>query len=209
MTPASRRLAVLSLLGVAAGAAVAFAAPWQMAILAGWLAASVAYVADIMVVIARADSARTREISTREDDSRTTRGLLIAGASVMSLGGALLALHKAREPVPAAQTALLTTLAIATVVASWLTINIDFTLRYAHLFYLDPVGGVDFGTTEAPDYRDFAYLSFTIGMTYQVSDTSLLTGRFRRVLLLHAVLSYLFGVVIIATVINISAGFIA
>ena len=93
-------------------------------------------------------------------------------------------------------------------VASWLAINLDFTLRYAHLYYSDPVGGVDFGGTSEPDYRDFAYLAFTIGMTYQVSDTDLLTCRFRRVLLLHALLSYLFGVVIIAAVINVSAGFI-
>ncbi len=93
-------------------------------------------------------------------------------------------------------------------IVSWLAINVDFTLRYAHLFYSDPVGGVDFNGVDEPDYRDFAYLAFTIGMTYQVSDTNLLTSRFRRVLLLHALLSYLFGVVIIAAVINVSAGFI-
>ena len=93
-------------------------------------------------------------------------------------------------------------------IVSWLAINVDFTLRYAHLFYSDPVGGVDFNGVDEPDYRDFAYLAFTIGMTYQVSDTNLLTSRFRRVLLSHALLSYLFGVVIIAAVINVSAGFI-
>ncbi len=68
-------------------------------------------------------------------------------------------------------------------IVSWLAINVDFTLRYAHLYYTDPVGGIDFNGADEPDYRDFAYLAFTIGMTYQVSDTNLLTSRFRRVLL--------------------------
>ena len=129
-------------------------------------------------------------------------------AGVASLLGALFALHKAQQDVPELQTLLLTALAIGTVVVSWLAINVDFTLRYAHLYYTDPVGGIDFNGVDEPDYRDFAYVAFTIGMTYQVSDTSLLTSRFRRVLLLHALLSYLFGVVIIAAVINVSAGFI-
>ncbi len=101
---------------------------------------------------------------------------------------------------------MLTIAAVVTVLVSWLAVHTDFTLRYAQLYYSPPVGGVDFDGVEQPDYRDFAYLSFTIGMTYQVSDTGLLTTRFRRVLLAHALLSYLFGVVIIASVINVVAG---
>ncbi|HEX6660135.1 MAG TPA: DUF1345 domain-containing protein [Ilumatobacter sp.] len=69
--------------------------------------------------------------------------------------------------------------------------------------------GVDFvGVDEArgPDYRDFAYLSFTIGMCYQVSDTSLRDRTIRRTVMLHALMSYVFGVVIIATGVNIVAG---
>ncbi len=208
MSRANLRLLWLSLIGLASGLVLALFAPWQMALLTGWLVAAVVYAIDIGGVVVRADSARTRDISLREDDSRTLRGLIVVGACLASLLGALFALHKASKDVPALQTFLLTALAIATVVASWLAINLDFTLRYAHLYYSDPVGGVDFGGTSEPDYRDFAYLAFTIGMTYQVSDTGLLTSRFRRVLILHALLSYLFGVVIIAAVINVSAGFI-
>ena len=190
------------------GVILAFVAPWQLAVLGGYLVAAVAYVATIARVIIGADGAHTRHVSTREDDSRTTRGAVVTAAGVASLLGALFALHKAKQNVPEVQTLLLTSLAIGTVIVSWLAINVDFTLRYAHLFYSDPAGGVDFNGVDEPDYRDFAYLAFTIGMTYQVSDTNLLTSRFRRVLLLHALLSYLFGVVIIAAVINVSAGFI-
>ncbi len=104
---------------------------------------------------------------------------------------------------------LLTVAALTTVVVSWVAVHTDFTLRYAHVYYSPPGGGIDFAGADTPDYRDFAYLAFTIGMTYQVSDTGLLSSRFRRVLLLHALLSYLFGVVIIAAVINITAGIIS
>ena len=202
------RLLALGAVGTAAGAILAFVAPWQMALLGGYLVAAVTYVATITRVIVGSDGARTRHVSTREDESRTMRGAVVMAAGVASLLGALFALHKAQQDVPELQTLLLTALAIGTVVVSWLAINVDFTLRYAHLYYTDPVGGIDFNGVDEPDYRDFAYVAFTIGMTYQVSDTNLLTSRFRRVLLLHALLSYLFGVVIIAAVINVSAGFI-
>ena len=71
-----------------------------------------------------------------------------------------------------------------------------------------PDGGIDFGSDGPPDYKDFAYLAFTIGMTYQVSDTVLQTRRFRRTALQHALTSYVFGVVIVAMTLNVIAGFL-
>ena len=102
------------------------------------------------------------------------------------------------------------TIAGFTVVLSWTVVNTVFLLRYADLYYSAPEeGGVAFAGGEAkdrPDYRDFAYLAFTIGMCYQVSDTSLRDRRVRRAVLQHALMSYVFGVVIIATGVNIVAG---
>ncbi|MDT5017597.1 MAG: hypothetical protein QOD39_3757, partial [Mycobacterium sp.] len=80
-------------------------------------------------------------------------------------------------------------------------------LRYAMLFYSGPEGGVNFNQPSSPRYTDFAYLAFTIGMTFQVSDTDLRTPAFRATALRHALLSYLFGAVIVATTINLVAGF--
>ena len=128
-------------------------------------------------------------------------------AATSSLVGAALALHKAGS-TDAATSAALTATAVTTVVVSWLVVHTDFTLRYAHLYHSAPSGGVDFPGVETPAFHDFAYLAFTVGMTYQVSDTGLLTPRFRRVLLAHAIVSYAFGAVIIAAVINIVAGII-
>ena len=79
-------------------------------------------------------------------------------------------------------------------------------LRYARLYYEGEDGGVDFHQDGKPRYSDFAYLAFTIGMTFQVSDTELTAKVMRRTAIRHALLSYLFGAVIIATMINLIAG---
>ena len=97
-------------------------------------------------------------------------------------------------------------LAIVSVGLSWTLIHTLFTLRYAYLYFDDTPGGVDFNQKEAPNYADFAYLSFTLGMTYQVSDTAIGSSEIRRTAMRHALLSYLFGAVILATVINLFAG---
>jgi uncharacterized membrane protein len=91
------------------------------------------------------------------------------------------------------------------VVFSWLSVHTIFTLKYARLYYGDEVGGIEFNEEDGPDYVDFAYLAFTIGMTFQVSDTNLTAKPIRRTALRHALISYLFGAVIIAIVINIVA----
>jgi uncharacterized membrane protein len=79
-----------------------------------------------------------------------------------------------------------------------------YLLRYARLYYSPPEGGIDFHG-EAPSYLDFAYLALTIGMTFQVSDTDLMGKRARRLALRHALLSYLFGTVIVATTVSSAA----
>lgn len=204
----ARRMLVMSAAGVFAGLATSALAPWQLSMLLGWCAAAMAYLVSVWRTIGRADGLETRRLSTVEDDNRAERGLLIVTASVVSLAGAVAGLMKERQLDGGGTAVLLTVVALATVVLSWIVVHTDFTLRYAHLYYRDPVGGIDFAGVDLPDYRDFAYLSFTIGMTYQVSDTGLLTRRFRRVVLTHASVSYLFGVVIIAAVINIVAGLV-
>jgi uncharacterized membrane protein len=80
-----------------------------------------------------------------------------------------------------------------------------FTLRYARTYYSEPTGGIDFNEEDPPTYLDFAYLALTIGMTFQVSDTNLTSKPIRRTALGHAMLSYLFGAVIVALVINVVA----
>jgi uncharacterized membrane protein len=92
------------------------------------------------------------------------------------------------------------------VALSWIAVNTVFALRYAHLYYGDVPGGISFNDEDPPTYVEFAYLAFTIGMTYQVSDTAVTARPIRRSVLRHALLSYLFGVFVLAVTINFVAG---
>jgi Protein of unknown function (DUF1345) len=95
---------------------------------------------------------------------------------------------------------------VATVGLSWLVVHTVFRLRYALLYYTAHAGEIEFNQHSPPRYSDFAYLAFTLGMTFQVSDTDLQTPHIRATALRHALLSYLFGAVILATSINLVAG---
>src|SRR4029077_352386 len=99
--------------------------------------------------------------------------------------------------------------AVLTVVLSWAVINTVYTLRYADQHFQSKPGGIAVGTEDGPQhpgYRDFAYVAFTIGMCYQVSDTTLLDPQIRRTGLGHAILSFVFGVVLVAGSVNLISG---
>ena len=98
------------------------------------------------------------------------------------------------------------TLGVACIVVSWLVVHTTFMLKYARLYYADPVGGMDFQQEENPTFREFAYLAFTVGMTFQVSDTDLQTTAIRMTVLRQGLLSFLYAAIIIAVTINVIAG---
>jgi uncharacterized membrane protein len=79
-------------------------------------------------------------------------------------------------------------------------------LRYAVLYYSGSIGGIDFNQKDPPRFADFAYLAFTLGMTYQVSDTNLQSAQIRAAALRHGLLSFVFGSMILATTVNLVAG---
>jgi uncharacterized membrane protein len=143
----------------------------------------------------------------REDETSGSARVLLVGASTASLLGAGYALRLAGGD-SGARRLLLIGVAVLTVVLSWTVVNTVYTLRYADLDYRSRAAGIAFGEDgqERPTYRDFAYVAFTIGMTYQVSDTTLRDRRIRRTVLAHALLSYLFGVVIVGGSVNLIAG---
>src|SRR5262249_7404492 len=188
------------------GVIAAFFTPWQISPLIGWDVAAVSNVAWVGLTAGRFTADETREFATREDDSRQAAGLLLLGACLASLLGGAFDLLKA-SPAPGPGKGFLTGMAVFTVVASWAVVHTTFTLRYAHEYYTAPIGGIDFKakTDYAPDYRDFAYVAFTVGMTFQVSDTDIQIHRIRRTVLVHALLAFLFGAVILAMMINVVA----
>ena len=105
--------------------------------------------------------------------------------------------------------AYLITIGVVSVALSWATVHTVFMLRYTRSHYQSSAGAVDFNEKDAPAYLDFAYLAFTIGMTFQVSDTNLTTKAIRRIALRHALMSYLFGAVIVALAINVVASLLS
>lgn len=201
---ASRRLATSVVVGVVVGGVAAFLAAWQISVLVAWCGVAATFVGVAWATMLKADSGRTRAIATREDESRVTADLVVLAASIASLVGVAFILVKASSAKGLA-VAGMTGLGVVSVVLAWVMVHTVFTLRYAHLYYSGS-GGIDFNEKDDPDYRDFAYLAFTIGMTYQVSDTDLQTKAIRRTALRQGLLSYLFGTAIIAMTINIVAG---
>jgi uncharacterized membrane protein len=202
---AAERLLVVTAAGLVVGSVAAFSIPWQLAALAGWDVAAAAFVGWVWVSIGGSTPDETRAHATSEDNSRVTASLLLLGASVASLVGTGFDLLKANQAHTGGRVAL-TTAAVLTVALSWAVVQTVFALRYAHEYYTDPVGGIDFKSrSEQPDYQDFGYVAFTVGMTFQVSDTDIQARRTRRTVLRHALLAYLFGAVILAVVVNVIA----
>ena len=126
---------------------------------------------------------------------------VVLGAAVASLAAVVVALVRsgAQDAVGVASVVL----GVLVVILSWALVNTVFALKYARMHYDGPDSGVDFGQREPPAYSDFAYLAFTVGMSFAVPDTQLGSAPVRKVALGHALLSYLFGTVVIAVAINL------
>jgi uncharacterized membrane protein len=190
--------------GLAAFAVSWLATPWQTAGLIGWNVAATVFIVWIWLIVRGMDGEATARHAVIEDLSRPTADLILILASVISLIGVGLSLLEASGTGGLAK-AVIVGVASVSVILSWATVHTVFTLRYARLYYAQG-GGIDFNEDRAPAYMDFAYLAFTIGMTYQVSDTSIGSETVRRTALHHAYMSYLFGTVVVAMTINVVAG---
>jgi uncharacterized membrane protein len=175
--------------------------PWQIATLLGWATISAVMVVWVWLIILRLDAAQTAEHAGRKDPSAGWTHVLLLCASVASL--AAVAFVFARAGGTGTSLVALVALGVASIALSWTLVHTMFTLHYARLYYSDPGGGIDFNQEQPPCYHDFAYVAFTVGMTFQVSDTDLRTPAIRHTALRHALLSYLFGSIILAGTINL------
>ena len=147
---------------------------------------------------------QTASHATRADPTGSMTDAIVIATSMASLAGVgyLLIAESAKRGEAYGAAAI----GIGSVVVSWFAVHTVFTLRYARLYYSGTPGGIGFSQTEAPTCGDFAYLAFTIGMAYQVSDTDLQTRKIRVTALQHSLLSYLLGAVILAMTINLIIG---
>ena len=177
--------------------------------LIGWDIGVLIYLTAVAVVMSRCASVAQMKANAAAQDEGEFAILfltVVAGmASVVAIFAELATLeHSARHyEIYAA-------LAIGTVVLSWTLIHTIFALRYAHEFYGEGRhrNGLRFPGEEQPDYWDFIYFAFVIGMTFQVSDVAVVHKSVRRHVVAHGVLSFFFATAFIAMSVNIAAGII-
>ncbi len=151
------------------------------------------------------DAARTKDVAADEDSGILIDDIIIILAALVSLVTVALVLANTGDPTLSEQ-ALKTFLGVISVVLAWIVLHTVYTLRYARLYYSPPFGGIEFNGPTPPAYADFAYVAFSVGMTFQVSDTNLTQRRFRTAVLAHALLSFIFVTTILAVTINLVAG---
>jgi uncharacterized membrane protein len=190
------------------GAAIMLLLPrgWQLPlrIVVGWDIGVALYLTLAYTLIARCDIDYIRRRAAREDEGRTTLLVLIVAAALTSLAAIVSELGQGRSHDP-----LHLALATVTILLSWALIHTIFALHYAHEFYDEADGeggGLVFPGGAEPDYWDFVYFSFVIGMTSQVSDVGVSARAIRRTVVAHGVVSFLFNIALLALMVNIAAG---
>jgi len=180
----------------------------------GWDAGAAAFTALLLTMMARATPASMRRRALDEDEARWAFLALMAGAAFFGLFAILGIMPEAKKAGGLTMIGL-SLLSAITILLSWLVVHLSFAVHYAHEFFYevehreDP--GLDFpGVADERgelDYWDFCYFSFVIGMTAQVSDVQVRTRHWRRMVLAHGILSFLFNAAILGLSINLLAGF--
>jgi uncharacterized membrane protein len=183
------------------------------AVIAGWNAFALVILAFDWLTILTTPQRQIRERAQQEDLSRLVIFVFVVVAACAALFavGFLIRAHKDQPGGHFAAHLLLTLL---TVISSWALLHTVYSLRYAHAFYGDSddpgvqkrAGGLIFPGDRPPNYFDFAYFSFVVGMTCQVSDVQITSPRMRRITLVHGILSFGFNTLILALLINTVSG---
>ncbi len=184
----------------------------------GWISFAVFHLLLSWIIIFSFHPADVKSFAKKEDSSAPFIFIFVLLAAFISLF-AIIVLLQSIPNESKRGLSLHILLSFASVFCSWTLVHTIFTLRYAHLYYVqdiypglnkDPDSyGLDFPNEKEPDYLDFAYFSFVLGMTFQVSDVVINSRKIRRIALLHGFLSFVYNTVIVALSINIVSGLIS
>lgn len=208
-THAAGRLASSLALGIASFALLRLRYSTVQAAVGGWDFAAMLLLTYAWRTIHRADAAITQKKAASEDPGRTAIYVLTLATAAVSLLAATVLVGGAKASSPRAGRELIA-ICLLTASLSWTVTHTAFALRYAHLYYREDaegVGGVEFAGRERPNYFDFAYLAFTVGMTFQVSDIGVTSPQIRRAVLLQAVIAFAYNTAILAFILNLAFGF--
>jgi len=170
----------------------------------GWIVFGISYLVQGVITMLRIQSSQIKMHAKDEDLGVWLQFIVMIASCSISLFA--LIVWNNNESIPQLPNSVLF---IASVALSWFVVHLSFTFRYAHLYYGDlnekyskHAKGLDFPEEEHPDYLDFAYYSYTIGMTFQVSDVTVKTKGLRRLTLVHSLISFIFNTILVALTIN-------
>ena len=199
------RLGVAIVLGIVTYFLLPASWPSITRLIIGWDIGLAIYLAAIVVMMLRAeDQGPQARAATQEDEGAVTILLLAAVAATASLGAIFAELAQVQSSDPAYGYHV--ALAVGTVLLSWAFTHTIFALHYAYDFYGEGqrAKGLKFPDDDKPDYWDFVYFSFVIGMTFQVSDVAVTNKGIRRMVTAHGVVSFLFNTTVIALTVNMA-----
>lgn len=198
---ARSRLIVSVTIGLLAGLAMTLFKEPRYIPLVIWDVTALSYTLSVLTTVLGFTEQQTKSHALSDNPGSVVADILLIITSIASLVGVTVLIFQGSS-AGGVEKAMDIVIGLVSVVASWAVVHTLFMLKYARMYYGDPEGGVDFNDQSKPKYSDFAYLAFTVGMTFQVSDTELKTKQFRSTVLRQAMLAYVFGTVIIATTIN-------
>lgn len=189
---------------------------WPAQVLSVWIAFALTIIILDWIAILCSHPLEVRKIAKLQDSSRSLLFLFVITASVVSLVAIVFLLKSSKGHSSSGVTSHVL-LAMAAVIVSWMLVHTIFTMRYAHLYYDTDTddgkprkgGGLQFPEEAEPDYLDFAYFSFVIGMTFQVSDVEISSRLIRRHALVHSLISFAFNTAIVALSINVISGLVS
>ena len=198
----TRRALICVGYGAVTGTIAALAIDPRLGPLVGWCTAGVAALVWVWRICWPKDSAGTERLAREESSTRVTDDAIVAAclASIAAVAVSVIQSGNRGDPVSIA----LVILGVLGTMVAWALVNTVYAFKYARMYFVDHHGsGFDFNQASSPTYSDFAYLAFTIGMSYGVSEVEPNAVGTRRKALMHALLSYFFGTVLIAVSINL------
>ena len=202
------RLAIAVIVGGAVWATLRIWFSGQLSVLASWDVGVLCLLVLDWLLVARSDEQLTRLRAQRYDPNRYVIFLLVISAASASFVAIGFIVGDIRELTFWPRVGRIS-LSVAALLLSWLLIHTLFAFHYARLYYFQPaeqkahLRGLRFPDDDEPDYLDFAYYSFVVGMTSQVSDVAVLSRQMRRLTIIHGVLSFIYNIAILAMSINI------
>ncbi len=173
-------------------------------LLVGWDVGVALYLALSLQMALRSSFEKMRSRAALQDEGALAVLLLPVAAAVASLAAIFAELVLAKG---SGHHALHVGLAVLTITLSWTFIQVIFAMHYAHEYYGNGqrANGLQFPGTDKPDYWDFAYFSFVIGMTFQVSDVAVTNRAIRRLVVAHGILSFVYNTAILALTVNLAS----